>query len=86
MSKEVEVKISDPSRGKRSYVGRAISNGPGLLRLLITRPYRLAGRTVEVPVEQVEEVVLLERGDSEDRPVSEKLRAMPDRAVSQAPE
>lgn len=68
MSKEVEVQISDPFRGRRRYIGRAISKGPGLLRLLLTRPYGQAGRTVEVPVEQVEDVVPFERGDSEESP------------------
>lgn len=56
MSNEIEVRASDPSRGERTYVGLEICRGPGVFRLLLTRPYRSAGRTVDIPLEHVEEV------------------------------
>lgn len=37
-----------------SYVGRVISDGPGVLRLMMTRPFNSQGRIVEIPLEEVE--------------------------------
>lgn len=51
---EVQVTVVDPTRESRKYVGLKISSGPGSMRLLLTRPYRSAGRTIDIPIEHVE--------------------------------
>lgn len=56
MPKEIEVQVSDPSQGETTYVGLEICRGPGVLRLILTRPYRSAGRTMEIPLEKVKGV------------------------------
>ncbi len=60
MTQEIEVTVTDPSQqAPTTHVGLEICKGPGVMRLLLTRPYRSAGQTVDIPVEQVEAVALV---------------------------
>jgi hypothetical protein len=36
-----------------SYVGKIVSDGPGVLRLMLTRPFDKQARIVEIPLEEV---------------------------------
>lgn len=40
----------------RTHVGITVCKGPGLLRLLLTKPYHQAGQVVEIPHSQITEV------------------------------
>lgn len=39
-----------------SHVGHVISDGPGVMRLMVTRPFNNQGRIVELPLEDVKSV------------------------------
>lgn len=52
---ETIVKSEDDGK-HRTYVGVTICQGPGQLRLVLTRPYHEAGRIVEIPRNKVESV------------------------------
>ena len=52
---EIEAVVVESGR-RRSHVGIQVCRGPGTLRILLTRPYRAAGRTVEVPLDDVESI------------------------------
>jgi hypothetical protein len=36
-----------------SYVGHIVSDGPGVLRLMLTRPFIKQARIVEIPLEEI---------------------------------
>ncbi len=36
-----------------SYVGKVVSDGPGALRLMLTRPFNKQARIVEIPLEEI---------------------------------
>lgn len=59
---EIQVEVSDEEGNHREYVGIEVCRGPGVMRVLLTRPYRLAGQTVNVPLEQVDSIAEVESG------------------------
>lgn len=59
---EIQVEVSDDGGAHREYIGIEVCRGPGVMRMLLTRPYRMAGRTVNVPIDHVESVVEVESG------------------------
>ncbi len=46
--------MSEDDGEQRTYVGVTVCQGPGQIRLLLTRPYHEAGRVVEIPIHKVE--------------------------------
>lgn len=53
----METKVTSEGDGTtRTYVGIKVSDGPGRLRLLITRPYNDAGHVVEIPRESIKSI------------------------------
>lgn len=50
---EAIVKAEDEGEA-RTYVGVTVCQGPGQVRLVLTRPYHEAGRVVEIPRNHVE--------------------------------
>jgi hypothetical protein len=52
---EIEAVVVESGR-RKSHIGIQVCRGPGTLRILLTRPYRSAGRTVEVPLDDVESI------------------------------
>lgn len=59
---EIQVEVADDAGNHREYVGIEVCRGPGVLRVLLTRPYGMAGRTISVPLDDVESVVQVESG------------------------
>lgn len=57
---EIQVEVSEDGGNRREYVGIEVCRGPGVMRVLLTRPYGMAGQTVSVPLEQIESVVEVE--------------------------
>lgn len=57
---EIQVEVSEDGGNCREYVGIEVCRGPGVMRVLLTRPYGMAGQTVSVPLEQIESVVEVE--------------------------
>lgn len=51
---EIEVIAQDDTGDERSHVGLELCRGPGVVRLLLTRPFRKAGQIVEIPFDEVE--------------------------------
>ena len=49
-----EVEVVDENG--RTYIGTQVCRGPKSLRLLRTRPYAVAGRTVEVPLDTIRSI------------------------------
>lgn len=59
---EIQVEVSDETGNQREYVGIEVCRGPGVMRMLLTRPYGMAGRTVSLPLDRVESIVEVESG------------------------
>lgn len=59
---EIQVEVSDEEGAQREYVGIEVCRGPGVMRVLLTRPYRLAGQTVSVPLDHIESIAEVESG------------------------
>lgn len=57
---EIQVEVSDDEGSRREYVGIEVCRGPGVMRVLLTRPYGMAGQTISVPREQIKSVVEVE--------------------------
>lgn len=57
---EIQVEVSEDGGNRREYVGIEVCRGPGVMRVLLTRPYGMAGQTISVPLEQVDSVVEVE--------------------------
>lgn len=57
---EIQVEVSEEGENRREYVGIEVCRGPGVMRVLLTRPYGMAGQTVSVPLEQIDSVVEVE--------------------------
>lgn len=57
---EIQVEVSEDGGDRREYVGIEVCRGPGVMRVLLTRPYGMAGQTISVPLEQVDSVVEVE--------------------------
>lgn len=49
--------------GQRDYVGSPICEGPGIYRLMLTWPFKAEGQIVEVPLEDIEEIVEVTVGE-----------------------
>lgn len=52
---EDEVVVVETQKGA-SYVGHVVSDGPRVMRLMLTRPYNRQGRIVEVPIDDIKSV------------------------------
>ena len=59
MSDEVQVVVRDGDRTK-TYIGLEVSRGPGMMHLILTRPYSSAGQTIDIPLDEVVSVDRLE--------------------------
>lgn len=59
---EVQVEASDDEGNRREYVGIEICRGPGVMRVLLTRPFGSAGETVDLPLDRVRSVAEVESG------------------------
>ena len=57
---EIQVAVADDEGSKREYVGLEVCRGPGVMRVLLTRPFGQAGRTVSLPLDQVQSVERVE--------------------------
>lgn len=57
---EIQVEVSEEGGNRREYVGIEVCRGPGVMRMLLTRPYGMAGQTISVSLEQVASVVEVE--------------------------
>ena len=44
----------------QTHIGLTVCEGPGRMRLVLTRPYHEAGRIVEIPREDIESVEAVE--------------------------
>ena len=71
VSNNVKVVTKD---GKRDYVGSTICDGPGVYRLMLTWPFKVEGQIVEVPLEDIAEVVNVEVGELGEPPRVEDTR------------
>lgn len=59
---EIQVEASDDAGNHREYVGIEVCRGPGVIRMLLTRPFGMAGQTISLPLERVESIVEVESG------------------------
>ena len=64
---ETMVKSEDDGKSK-THVGITVSEGPGKLRLILTRPYHEAGQIVEIPHEEIKSVETVSSGRLGDEP------------------
>lgn len=60
MTDEVQVVVRNDDGEDELFVGLEVSNGPAMMHLILTRPYPEAGRTIDIPCEQVVSVARLE--------------------------
>lgn len=44
----------------KTHVGLTVAEGPGRLRLILTRPYHEAGQIVEIPRDQIKSIAPVE--------------------------
>jgi hypothetical protein len=60
MTDEVQVVVRNGDGEDKIYVGLEVSRGPAMMHLILTRPYPVAGRTIDIPCEQVVSVARME--------------------------
>lgn len=60
MSDEVQVVVREGDGEDKIYVGLEVSRGPGMMHLILTRPYSSAGRAIDIPRDRVVSVDRLE--------------------------
>lgn len=60
MTDEVQVVVRNNDGEEKIYVGLEVSNGPAMMHLILTRPYPAAGRTIDIPCEQVVSIARME--------------------------
>lgn len=57
---ELKVTAKEDDGPNRTYVGKGVSTGPRVFRLVLTWPYDRGGRIVEIPLDQVVSVAPVE--------------------------
>lgn len=45
--------ITEDGDGSHTYTGHVVSRGPSTIVVLLTEPFRLAGRSVQFPIDDV---------------------------------